>query len=55
MEFEARLVQHFTPAELVEFLGLDMDLVMDRFSVEIEEKFEDLCEEIGVDLYDDAD
>jgi hypothetical protein len=49
MEFDAKLIQHFTASELVEFLDISIDTVLDRFDDEINDRFDDLCEEIGYD------
>lgn len=50
MEFDAKLIQHFTAAELVEFLGLDIEVLLDRLEPEINERYEELCEEIGFEI-----
>lgn len=55
MEFDAKLIQHFTASELVEFLDISIETVLDRFDDEINDRFEDLCEEIGYDNRDDTD
>lgn len=47
MEFDAKLTQHFTASELVEFLDISIEMVLDRFDDEINDRFEELCEEIG--------
>lgn len=46
-EFEIAVGRHFTASELIEFLGIDMDMIFDRFEDEIWERFDELCEEIG--------
>lgn len=54
MEFDQKLIQHFTAAELVEFLDLDVSVLLDRLEPEIEHHFDELCEEIGYE-YDPDD
>ncbi len=44
--FEMKLSRHFTAIELVEFLGIDVDDIIDKFGDVIEDNLEELLEEI---------
>lgn len=55
MEFDLKLIQHFTAAELVDFLDIDMETLLSRFEPEINEHLEELCEEIGYEYPDDPE
>ncbi len=46
-EFELVLCRHFTSEELVQYLEIPVDTILDRFEDEIFDKYEELCWEIG--------
>lgn len=48
--FEERLRKYFTPAELIDFLGISMDTIFDKLSDRIMDNYQDLVEEICFDL-----
>ena len=45
-ELRERCRQHFTAAELVEYLGVSFGVVWDALNTEVEEKYRDLVEEV---------
>ncbi len=45
-EFEARLIQHFTAAELVEFLDLQIEDIVDAFPRNIRRARKELEDEL---------
>lgn len=53
-EFEIAVSKYFTASELVEFLDLDIELLFERFEDQILERFDEICEEIGIEP-DDVD
>jgi hypothetical protein len=48
--FEERLRKYFTPAELVEFLNISMDVIFDKLADRIMDNYQDLVDEICFDL-----
>jgi len=52
MEFEQALLRHFTAAELVDFLNIETETVLDRFIDEIYDHFDELAEEVGYESDD---
>lgn len=52
-EFIQKLKQHFTAAELVEFLCIPMSELVELLSDQIENNYEDLAEEVCFDFEED--
>lgn len=53
-EFIYVLKRHFTAAELVEFLDVDVDYVIEALQEDIFCNYEQLCEEIGYEYREDS-
>lgn len=54
-EFERMVVRHFTAAELVDFLDISTEAILERFDDMIDKSYDELCEEIGWEYGDDND
>ena len=47
MDFDTMVSKHFTCAELVEFLNLTTQDILDKFEDVIDENYDEVLEEIG--------
>lgn len=47
-EFKNRIVDYFDPWDLIEFLGVKTDDVIEAFEIEIEEAIDDIEELMGM-------
>jgi hypothetical protein len=52
-EFERMVMRHFTAGELVDFLDISIESVLDRFDDMVDKAYNELCEEIGLECGDD--
>lgn len=52
-ELERKTTQHFTCAELVEFLGIEVEDIFDRFPGVIQRRYKELAEEICFEFEQD--
>lgn len=46
-------MRHFTAAELVDFLDISTEAILDRFDDVVDKAYDELCEEIGWEYGDD--
>lgn len=54
-ELRERIRQHFTPAELVEFLGISHDTLWEALTDDITDNYKELVEETCFEFDNDTD